>query len=327
MDFFIDLRAQSIPESLDRLNVAGLIVDEHLPSHHPQLQISGNEILDGEKVKGKLFQVKCAEDMQSLMDLEDYQSDFLYIETGDWHIIPLENVIAKFSTSSTRLMASAHTPQEIELLSTILEIGVDICIIHLDRHDLEDFLPYLTENQTKVELIEAEVSQISRIGSGDRVCVDTVSLLKDGEGLLVGSTAKIMTLIQAEVAETGFVSARPFRVNAGVVSLYTYIGDKTKYLSELKSGDKVLIVDRYGNTRLEHITRIKIERRPLIMVQVMYEGRDYPIILQDAETVKVMTKSSSVRVDKLVKGDKILISVLESGRHFGMAVDEQIDEK
>lgn len=45
-------------------------------------------------------------------------------------------------------------------------------------------------------------------GIGDRVCVDLIQSLKAGEGMLVGSSAKLLALVHAETFETGFVPAR-----------------------------------------------------------------------------------------------------------------------
>ena len=165
------------------------------------------------------------------------------------------------------------------------------------------------------------------MGIGDRVCVDTVSLMKVGEGLLVGSTASVMILIEAEVEESGFVNSRPFRINAGVVASYTLNYKKTNYLSELEAGKEVMIVDRNGITRSEKVARVKIERRPLVLVKVLYNSRPYPIILQDAETVKIIKESGSTRITELQVGDIILGFISDKGRHFGMEVDEFLEER
>lgn len=43
-----------------------------------------------------------------------------------------------------------------------------------------------------------------------------------GEGLLVGSFARGLFLVQSECAESLYINSRPFRVNCGPVSLATY---------------------------------------------------------------------------------------------------------
>lgn len=44
-------------------------------------------------------------------------------------------------------------------------------------------------------------------------------------------------------------------------------GGRTCYLSELKSGKEVIIVDHQGRQRIAIVGRVKIESRPLILVE------------------------------------------------------------
>merc|ERR1712232_1345862 len=102
-----------------------------------------------------------------------------------------------------------------------------------------------------VRLSRLEVIDIEEGGVGDRVCVDLTSLLEIGEGLLVGSSAASMVLVHGETVPSEFVPTRPFRVNAGAVHCYVQLADtSTKYLSELRMGHEVLVVNaRSGRTR------------------------------------------------------------------------------
>lgn len=52
--------------------------------------------------------------------------------------------------------------------------------------------------------------------------------------------------------------------------VHTYVaipGGKTCYLSELKSGKEVIVVDQKGQQRTAIVGRVKIETRPLILVE------------------------------------------------------------
>jgi len=164
---------------------------------------------------------------------------------------------------------------------------------------------------------------------GDRVCIDTCSMFNPGEGMLVGSQSNALFLVHAESIETQYVAARPFRVNAGPVHAYTRMPDgSTKYLSELSSGDEVLAVDWKGGTRPAVIGRLKIERRPLILVEAEYSGKTIKTLLQNAETIRLVDKEGkAVSVTSLKEGDMVLAYVEDSGRHFGMKVAETIIEK
>lgn len=94
-----------------------------------------------------------------------------------------------------------------------------------------------------------------------------------GEGMLVGSYSQGLFLVHSESLESEYVASRPFRVNAGPVQAYVMIpGGRTKYLSELETGDEVLIVDRNGRSRTAVVGRVKIEKRPLILVEAEYEA-------------------------------------------------------
>ena len=53
-------------------------------------------------------------------------------------------------------------------------------------------------------------------------------------GCLLGSSAKLLALVLAETAASGYVPPRPFRVNAGPVHQYVLMADgSTRYLSEV----------------------------------------------------------------------------------------------
>jgi len=176
----------------------------------------------------------------------------------------------------------------------------------------------------KVELVAAKVVELKEIGTGARVCVDTCDLMKPGEGILVGCQSSGLFLVQAEVHESPYVETRPFRVNAGPVSLYTLSSPaRTRYLSELKAGDEVLIVNREGKIRSTNVARVKIEWRPMVLVEAEYGGKKIKTIIQNAETIRLVTPESSKSVAELKTGDKVLAHVVEGGRHFGTLVKEE----
>lgn len=54
----------------------------------------------------------------------------------------------------------------------------------------------------------------------------------------------------------------------GPVHAYVAVpGGKTSYLSELKTGKEVVVVDQSGMQRTAIVGRVKIETRPLILVE------------------------------------------------------------
>jgi len=178
-------------------------------------------------------------------------------------------------------------------------------------------------------LVRGIVTSIRPLGLGDRVCVDTCSLLRTGEGMLVGNSAAGLFLVHAETLESGYVPARPFRVNAGAVHAYIYLPDgTTKYLSELRAGDEVLAVDSEGRPRAVIVGRLKVERRPLVLVEAEVEGQRFSTIVQNAETIRFVTPDGgAVSVAELKAGDEVLLRREEGGRHFGMRMQETISER
>jgi 3-dehydroquinate synthase II len=173
------------------------------------------------------------------------------------------------------------------------------------------------------------ITNIKPVGMGDRVCVDTCSLFEKGEGMLVGSASSGLFLVHSETIDSPYVAARPFRVNAGPVHAYTLLpSGKTTYLSELGSGDEILGVDFRGNARIMIVGRMKIEKRPMLLIEADAAGKRISTILQNAETIRLTDKGGrAVSVAQLKQGDEVLAYVEEGGRHFGMAVKETITEK
>ncbi len=164
---------------------------------------------------------------------------------------------------------------------------------------------------------------------GDRVCLDTVSNMVPGEGMLVGNAGSGFFLVHSESLKNPYVAARPFRVNAGAVHAYLYLPEgKTKYLSEVKAGDEVLTVRHDGTTSVSYIGRAKIERRPLLLIEAEAEGQPVSLVLQNAETIRLTSpEGEAISVATLKPGDRVLAHVTQGGRHFGMAIEETITER
>jgi 3-dehydroquinate synthase II len=155
-------------------------------------------------------------------------------------------------------------------------------------------------------------------------------MMGHGEGMLVGSRSNLMLLVHNESVGSSFTSPRPFRVNAGAVYCYTITPDgKTKYLSEIESGSEVWIVNSNGTSRKATVGRSKIETRPLRLLRADIEGETGTVILQNAETIRLVLPGGELKsVTQIKEGDQVLgFSKRASGRHFGMEVDEFIVEK
>jgi 3-dehydroquinate synthase II len=260
---------------------------------------------------------------------------------GSWQMIPVENLIAACDGTGTKLAVFVNTFEDLPGILYSLELGPHAVILDssLKLWDAYDTFK-LNSNSKKLltaesagkvheddssdaedGLLTAVVTSISSGGIGDRVCIDLIQLLRDGEGLFIGSSAKLLALVHGETFEGEYVPSRPFRVNAGPVHSYVLMADgSTKYLSELKAGDSVKVVDGTGGSvsdgksgeqgalrwRAVTVGRCKIESRPTLIVTYKYTSTSHvsdplnqnreavnmvfegQIFLQQAETVRLI---------------------------------------
>lgn len=270
------------------------------------------------------FSIKSGKDEDEIVKLS--RNKRVVLQCDDWTIIPLENLIAK----GANVIAQVGSFEEMQTAFGILEKGVDHVLFHAsDIIELKKILSWLRSEGDKISLDAAEVVQVRPVGMGDRVCVDTCTSMTAGQGMLVGNSSSALFLVHSESIANPYVSPRPFRVNAGPVHAYTRIpGGKTKYLSELSAGDEVMIVDFKGDTTIGIVGRLKIEKRPLMMVKATVGDKEITGIVQNAETIRLTDpEGKALSVVSLTPGDKVLVAVEEGGRHFGLKIEESITEK
>ncbi len=265
------------------------------------------------------------EDENKAAKAADLGVDYVIINCLDWRVIPLENLIAKGRGKST-LIAEVTTSEDAKVVLEALELGTDGVLIKTGNpNELEKTIKLIKSQAPKMVITPAKILSIKPIGSGARVCVDTVDLMVPGEGMLVGCQSAGFFLVEAEVNENPYVQSRPFRVNAGPASHYTLTSTQsTRYLSELKAGDEVLIVNREGKVRLTNVGRSKIEFRPLILIEAQASDTKIKTILQNAETIRLVTPKASKPVTELKANDEVLVHIaVKGGRHFGISVPEE----
>lgn len=246
------------------------------------------------------------------------------LEKG-WEIIPVENLLAQGSN----LGLEVESLDRAKLAAGVLERGADIIVVLPEAAaDLKAIVKELKIDQGMVPLIPGKVTDIRPVGMGHRVCVDTLSLLRTGQGMLVGNSSAFTFLVHAETESNPYVAARPFRINAGAVHAYAFLpGDKTSYLEEFKPGTDILVVDASGRGSIATAGRIKIEIRPMLLIEAEADGKKGQIFLQNAETIRLVRPDGTpVSVVSVNVGDEILCRIDEAGRHFGMRIQEEIKE-
>mmetsp|Transcript_56885 Transcript_56885/g.157423 ORF Transcript_56885/g.157423 Transcript_56885/m.157423 type:complete len:410 (-) Transcript_56885:116-1345(-) len=299
--------------------------------------------------------------------------------------VPAENLIAAGRAAGTRVAVVATSAQQIAGLAGALQLGVDALVIPADakaspgkgytgpnpapelwkealsvketRHQAaassakgshEAVAATATQAMADADQMfsAARVTSVETVGSlGDRVCLDLIQLMREGEGALVGSTAKALCVVLAETAQTGLVPPRPFRVNAGPVHAYVALADgRTKYLSEIDAGDEILVVDAAaalaGQTlpcRRIAVGRCKTEPRPVLCVRFSDGERSGQLLLQQAETVRILaqpgggdapaTAWAPRAVTALEAGDALLVRWADQGTHVGRRIAATVAER
>lgn len=281
------------------------------------------------KSVGYLKKVTSNLDVDEIEAASENGAEFVIVEAPDWKIIPLENIIAKLQKSKTKVFATAKSSEEVATLFAVLELGVDGVILSTDSvEEVDRASQQLTT--ARFLITRAKIIEVKDVGTGERVCVDTASMMRLGEGMLVGSRSNFMLLVHNESVGSSFTSPRPFRVNAGAVYCYTIVpGGGTRYLSEIESGSEVWIVNNEGIARSVVVGRSKIETRPLRLIRAEINGEKGTVILQNAETIRLISKDGNLlSVTEVNVGDEVLgYAKQAAGRHFGTEVDEFIVEK
>lgn len=383
---WVDLRQVPLNKRLPYLHVLEEVACERvlLERGDPHAERPGLEAVttDGHNrlkhrgsIVGRLLRVADAKGQDKAAKAEG----LVVVDSDDWRIIPLENLIAARRDRPGTLYALARTPAQAGLFADTLETGTHgvvlapaspQAIVEADQELRKRWRPAKPEGATAnaartrratqstepKETVErqagspasadsvarpaetpterpflepATVTSVQDGGMGDRVCVDSTSLFRPGEGLLVGSTARSFCLLHAETLPSDYIQARPFRVNAGAVHMYLFAAEgRTQYLSEVGAGTPILAVHPDGIHRVLVVGRAKIERRPHLLVHWQTsDGRSASAMLQTAETIRLVTPDGHKSVTDLRPGDLILVHNEDAARHTGLPVDAQLEER
>ncbi|MHB8352334.1 MAG: 3-dehydroquinate synthase II, partial [Thermoplasmata archaeon] len=194
----------------------------------------------------------------------------LAVEWEGERILPVETLVGD-RPGRAPLWVVAASPEEAVGLLGALEHGPEAVVVEIRASAEIDRLEELIDRPFAIAegWERFPLSRREPAGMGDRVLVDTTSLLGPEEGLLVGSSAALLFLVLSEAVGSRYTRPRPFRVNAGAAHSYVLLANgETRYLSELASGEAVLAVQREGPARAVRVGRLKIERRPLVRLEV-----------------------------------------------------------
>jgi len=287
----------------------------------PTVAEDGDYVLGRDVVEKEVVEKKDEEEIVNLSF-----SKKVVVKGKDWTIIPLENLLSR----AGNIFVEITDLQDGQTAFSILEKGVDGVVLNQsDPQKVRQIIRQLKAENERFELWPARVKNIKPLGLGDRVCVDTCSAMVPGEGMLVGNSSQALFLVHSESLENPFVNPRPFRVNAGPVHAYIRLANgQTKYLSEVRAGDQVLVVNSEGKSYPAVVGRAKVERRPLVLVEAEENGQRISAILQNAETIRLTQPGGkAISLVDLKEGNEVLVYREGAARHFGVRIDETICER
>ena len=146
------------------------------------------------KLAGFYIKVTSKKDEDTILQAANNGADFVIVDAETWKIIPLENIIARLRKTNTKVYTMADTASEVRTMFSVLQLGVDGVILHTSSTStIKKSMLYMGTREFPLKL--AKVVEIKDVGVGERVCVDTASILNRGEGMLIGSRSNFMFLI------------------------------------------------------------------------------------------------------------------------------------
>ncbi|MFI9720171.1 3-dehydroquinate synthase II family protein [Streptomyces sp. NPDC052396] len=245
--------------------------------------------------------------------------------------IPLEILLGATDKAQGNLITVVTDLEDAEITLGVLERGPEGVLLNPAAVGQATTLTEVCQETTEqLELQELTVTRLAHVGLGERVCVDTCSHFRQNEGILVGSYATGMILVSSETHPLPYMPTRPFRVNAAALHSYSLTpANRTRYLAELRSGSELLAVDTEGKTRRITVGRIKMETRPMLLIEAKSaSGAVVNVIAQDDWHVRVLGPGGSVHnITELQPGDVILGYTLDDQRHVGYPIREFLYEQ
>ena len=250
-------------------------------------------------------------------------------------MIPLENLVACSRGTQTRIAAAID--REIEISGAAFALGGGVDAILVPGGLVNDAVKFLGDRWTKeeppenreIKPTEARILSMESAGVGERVCIDLTRRINEGQGAATGSISGKLCLVHGETISSEYVPNRPFRINAGAIHSYILMADgRTKYMSELETGNEIAILSSSGSIETAVIGRLKIELRPLLVIRFEVSGEEGQAIVQQAETVRFVSPTgTAVSVTNAKAGDKITVFTDHRVRHIGIALDGEMVEK
>ena len=310
MEVWLDNRdnlAELSAYNIDCIDYAIQSIEGPIRTNLPLISTDGKSLIRSGKVVGEIIKIDGSEGQSKALSLVGSVS-WLLLEFENWSMIPIENIIAACAGSPTKVAALLRSPAEAQGAAFALEIGVDALVVIPDQLMINSAAiaksqrgevvenTNIVKDDEEIKLQPLLITNIESGGLSDRYCIDLTSLLEVGEGMLIGSSSACMALVHGETVASDYVPPRPFRVNAGPPHAYIVMANRdTKYLSELKAGDEILIISSSGDCKTATVGRLKIERRPMLLFSLKNTNdKEAQIFTQQAETVRLSVPKKKI---------------------------------
>jgi 3-amino-4-hydroxybenzoic acid synthase len=271
-------------------------------------------------------------DLKKAVELTNTFNNIL-LDFKDETKIPLEIVLAEAQNNGCKIFVEVKSNEESKIVFGVLECGADGVLVRVDN--LNDVYVAFEEYKLSNEKLNQKVEELNILntfyaGMGERACLDFTSYLSKDEGILLGSFSNGGILACSETHPLPYMPTRPFRVNAGALQSYVLAPDnRTYYLSDIRTGMEILVVNTNGSSRRATVGRVKIERRPILGINARGTNGEFINVFMQADWhVRVFcVDKKPLNITNLKSGDKVLGYTTQSGRHVGVKVNELIIEQ
>jgi 3-dehydroquinate synthase II len=264
----------------------------------------------GEKGRWTEAAIRTSRDVSKLRYARLSGADRAFISCPDWVGIPKDELSA--ISKKLKLVAKVKSASEAKEALCHANFLAGFFLSPPKSKEIEKLKRFIA-GEGLISLRFAKISNIRKAGIGERSVIDTCEILSPDEGMLVGSEPGGFFLVQAEAfSEEGKPGARPFRINAGAVSLYALLQEEeTIPLADVQAGSDCLVVDKKGRARNALVGSNLIEHRPLILVEAELGKKKISALFQESESVFLVGPKEGKSVLKLKKGDSVLVHMKE----------------
>jgi 3-amino-4-hydroxybenzoic acid synthase len=234
--------------------------------------------------------------------------DYFTVRFEDPSTIPPELLHPSLQGTAT-IGTNGAAVEAAVVIETARALGAGLMISPRDHRSLDLLIGQLGDLVAEEVLLEiATVVESRPVGTGYRSCIDVATLLAPTEGMLVGSTLQGAFLCCPDVFGISDMDLRPFRVTAGAVHSYVHDAWNARFLTELRAGSPVALVNTQGHSRPACVGRIDAELRRLRLIEAEFEsGERVNLITEDDWRVRIFSDGKMpTRITELEPGDRVL---------------------